>query len=294
MTWPHVVLCAVCGVSVVVASLMQTESAGKPPKSLYLRLSEARRGLDKYYGVVVQRRASARWDQALTVWRVWKSGSRWRLEERYGLSPRETATAETNQQERMQWWFRKAENMRFVPVSVSDGVQEHSYSVKTGGPDPEYPGVLKLLSIERKAARRLIISAEDPRPNFTMPFVEQQGYPHLQWQRPVMEFPDAREGKAPAPVLLKVTAPRPSRYWIAPHQTWLVVRQEVITGADDPVSSSVIERTAKSPSGYWYPERLRVLNGVTTGDGVEDYLVDYYIEFRTEIKEDNLRVEDKE
>ncbi len=28
VTWPHVVLCAVCGVSIVVASLMQTESAG--------------------------------------------------------------------------------------------------------------------------------------------------------------------------------------------------------------------------------------------------------------------------
>ena len=82
-----------------------------------------------------------------------------------------------------------------------------------------------------------------------------------------------------------------NRYWIDPNRGYLAMQEEM--GTDKQWSDrTTVEKAAQSPSGIWYPQRIRrKCRDSDDGDVVREYIINYYVDFESEIPDRLFLVE---
>jgi hypothetical protein len=267
-------------------------------------LQAGREKMDAYSGLIVQGGRGAHWSQAFLVWRVWRSGNRWRIEQAGPNLPGRWKAGEPrpplppDDADQLAWWKAAAEKIKFYPVLVSDGKTSYRFTVKT---DPERPQNAD----EWERVRFIVESVEPdymPTPTLAGPSA---GLLPEQVARPPLGIPsEGREASVemhPAngpkgPILLSVSEKRvgspQQREWIDPARGYMAMRQEMaftVNSQGKPqIQLQEIAEAAQSPSGAWYP---RVMRG---GAPVEEWgeeidegkwgtTTRYYLDFTTPI-----------
>jgi len=82
-----------------------------------------------------------------------------------------------------------------------------------------------------------------------------------------------------------------NRHWIDPNRGYLAMQEEM--GTDKQWSErTTVEKAAQSPSGIWYPQRIRrTCRDRDDGDVVREYIINYYVDFESEIPDRLFLVE---
>jgi len=89
--------------------------------------------------------------------------------------------------------------------------------------------------------------------------------------------------------LIRTNSDSVSRSWIDPNQGYLVVQFEM--GTDEQWNrQTIVEKAAQSPSGFWYPVRLRSFWHGSDGKLHED-VTNCYVDFEAEIPDELFEVE---
>ena len=81
---------------------------------------QARKDFDDYYAVVVMGDSMGQWWQASQLYRVWRSGLRWRIEQVMQTGPSLRQVPDNNDRQ-TEWWMQRATDLPFRPVELSDG-----------------------------------------------------------------------------------------------------------------------------------------------------------------------------
>jgi hypothetical protein len=184
--------------------------------------------------------------------------------------------------------------------NLSDGKQYCEMKpvyVQPMQPDPENPRYLKIASFI-KEIRPIDDSADPWRSFYTAELPEIVGHGPLMGEfsaRHEMSV-NAKPAKGPAGCVLVETLRRDHqerklvgrRAWIDPARGYLIMLDETLSGTrvNHTVSQAAeIVDAAQSPSGYWYPTRLRMIGGGVSLDTGEksDYFNNYYLDFDAEV-----------
>ncbi len=248
-----------------------------------------RRDFDDYYCVNVWAAASQHWSRTNRLYRVWRKGDCWRIEQSFS-DPQDDE--ELWQQDlpgddvdRKQYWMERARQIRFYPVIVCDG--RHVYRFKHEFSDQSQ----KRITFQTTTAARDYMDYDRSfamLPLFT-PAPELEGHcaplggtsPHIT-QRLIADPGDGPEGTVLVEREYSDRRGQPlkqdiDRYWIDPVNGYLVMRYEMIDlDSDPPAVMQFREITSfeRSPIGYYYPTALQ---------WDEAGLMYYYVDFEVNI-----------
>ncbi len=241
---------------------------------------------DKYYALVVEGQDNKHWWEYFPSYRIWRSGSRWRVERSFGYDFR-SEKLPPKYADPATWWKQKAEKVRFVPSELSDGKWLWEYLTSGRAPTQANidAGAPKdkpfLASNEKRRAMPTFppgidkggyIYCADNHPEFLarpLPYLVAPGYTRGAGFNEVKLEPNPASGP-PNTVLLEVhnshwTAggyyPQMWRYWIDPEQGYLVMRyEELVTreGKEEIIRGHAIEGVTQDPQGQWYPTVIRL------------------------------------
>jgi hypothetical protein len=230
---------------------------------------------DNYSALVVQSDDKQHWSQAVQLFRVWKSGIKWKIERTiqpiFGdkkLPPDDT--------DRAAWWREKAKNMQFAPEELCDGKWIWDYLVQ--GASIEKKRNNMILSRDQ-AWQNCLISAGRPNIctsmcNATIDLKPKSGPPNTV----LLEFRNPIIGRPGSPF-----NPPIQRCWIAPEKSYLVMRNEcinIVDGKEELFNFYEIEGVTQSPKGQWYPAVVRNLYYRMFGT---DTIMRFFYDFDTPI-----------
>ena len=90
-----------------------------------------------YEALAVHSFGDQHWSRAMSLYRIWRDGKRWKIDHSYGLVT-DSGSDETipDDADREAWWRRKAAKVGFRPEERSDGRWLWEYDVKTRRPTP--------------------------------------------------------------------------------------------------------------------------------------------------------------
>ena len=241
-------------------------------------------------------------DDRMAVWRVWRKGHKWRVE-RMQMKV-ESVTRPFVPANSDVAWFRLHEKEFFFELqAVCDGrmVWYYSYDPQVLGPNQAY--------VPQKPAsvmsNTVYGSGDDPMMPWPHLLPEQIGHPRIDLpsaERNIIIEAEPKDGPAGTiRVQLRDSdakdpkEPDRKRLWIDPEKNDLAIRAETCaydrpydashkaTGPwrIDHISVEILEEFARSPSGFWYPTRVRHqtpvndYNKVKYGDTVTRFALDF-------------------
>jgi hypothetical protein len=262
-----------------------------------------REAMDTYSGLIVQGSSRSHWSEASTVWRVWRNGKKWRIEQseadipgplRREMLGKDNPPRPKNDVDPRAWWREAAKTIRFYPVLVSDGQTSYRFKVEVT-PKRLTTKNLKVLKyeIESVAPDYIAIPANDGGPTAQL-LPEYVGRPPLGIPAEgchVSVDPLPIRGPKDA-ILVSVQDTRPPssawRAWVDPRRGYLAIRYELETGRDgkgNPQNQvQVIEQVAQSPRGIWYPRLVRTASGIPIGEDIANHpsgLIRYFLDFES-------------
>ena len=236
---------------------------------------------DKYYALVVEVQDNQHGSRAFPLYRrVWRSGSRWRVEQSFGYVPPEKMPPKET--DPATWWKQRAEKVQFEPYELCDGKWLWLYLYSSRAPtqaevDAGAPKDKPFIVSNEKQRR----PAFPPRTDKGDDMYCADNHPEY-LARPLPEFaalgyspdevklvPKPASGP-PNTVLLEVHNshwtsggyyPQMWRYWIDPEQGYLVMRyEELVTreGKEEIIRGHAIEGVTQDPQGQWYPTVIRL------------------------------------
>jgi len=213
-------------------------------------------------------RAIMNWGDGKNVKRVWRKGRKWRVEtlipgpRKWPAVPRDASST---------WWKEHECDYMFILGSICDGEKIYYYDAERNifAPDIKEPPPVKL------SMTQAINPSDDPFMPWPHLFPEHFAHPSV-WQptqdREFLLDANPTDGP-PGTVRLRVRDTRSSepgrpdlyKLWIRPAENYVVARSETSVlepGGANPskvayVESMVMEGLVRSPSGYWYPTRVR-------------------------------------
>lgn len=224
----------------------------------------ARQRFDDYYAIVVQS-TDATWYEG-TPWFVWRKGNRWRIDRGESLGPRSDEPPPADDADRAAWWKQRVLDARFVLTQfVCDGklIENGGTRQPLHGPadDPFVIGMSYLMP-------QLVV-------------YPQVGLPRKGTRQ--MLVPEPTEGPE-GTILLRVLStgrddPDRFKLWLDPKRQFIAMRTDTaaFTGTGFSTVSFRVEELAKSPSGHWYPLRVR-----TNAAGREEFY-QYFVDFDAEL-----------
>lgn len=259
-----------------------------------------RRQFDDYCAFVVEEQLlPTNYFPRVTVYRVWRKGLQWRVEQ-LRPEPKDWAppvNADTR------WWKEHQGDFVFVPREVCNGKRYWDYYLgdewKPGMPAPPIgPGQVI-------GPNQLSGPGDDP----VLPFwcqdllPEQAGHPTAGVGEPDHDREFLVESKPgdgpPGTILLRgrdpnaraAGAPDHFRIWLDPEANYLSMRTEIrVSEANDPtkvafIDTHVLEAVARSPKGHWYPTRSRQV----AHHGKHEQVRSYSVDFAAQIPDDLFR-----
>jgi hypothetical protein len=236
-------------------------------------------------------------------YQVWRRGLKWRIE----LVQRKHRDAMPPDADPRTWWNQQLADARVTLQSLSTGTEHCTMKpvyAQPVGPDPDFPDFAKIARFEKVV--RPIAAPSDPwREHYLQQMPEYMGHPTLlgEGNAPYAMTINPRPEHGPLGCVL-VEALRATRgggktigqrVWVDPARGYLVLRNETLEGAaEKPEVSQAIEVTdlAQSPSGRWYPTRLRAVGGsvsLETGRKT-DYYINYYLDFDAEFPDELFEI----
>ena len=260
-------------------------------------LKTGRNRFDDYCGYVLS---------GSNAWRVWRKGHKWRVESIFtkdGSSPRPFAPGNAD----AAWWRGHQKEFYFEPQAVCDGRTVWFYSYQPQMLNPNQPYAPQKPS--SVMSHEVYGSEDDPMMPWPHLLPEQIGHPQIDLPSAERKFIlDAQpQDGPPGTIRLRVRdtdakdEKEPDRYrlWIDPEKNGLAIRAETCVydrphdasgKATGPwrivhISVQVLEDFARSPSGFWYPTRVRrqtpvnAYNKVAYGDSVTRFVLDFEAKF---------------
>ena len=238
-------------------------------------------------------------------YQVWRRGLKWRIEQ-VQRKQRDTMPPDA---EPHTWWNQQLANSRLVPKSLSPGTEHctmKQVNAEPLGPDPDFPDYLKIARFEKVV--RSIGAPDDPWREYILEQMpEWIGHPRLLGEGDIgyaMTI-NPRPERGPLDCVLVESLRAPfgrggaigQRVWVDPARGYLVLRMEMVDGgADNPDVSPAREvvSSAQSPSGHWYPTRLRVVGGAVSHEtGMKtDYYCNYYLDFDADFPDELFEIPD--
>jgi hypothetical protein len=250
---------------------------------------DGRRDFDDYYCVLVQSAASQHWSRTSRMYRTWRKGDCWRIEQAFSdqqddevlwkqpLPPDET--------DRKAYWFKRARETRFYPVIVCDG--RHIYRFQQEFSDQAQSRITFLTT----GARRDYMDYDR---SFAMlplflPAPELEGHCATLggMSTKVVERLVPKPDRGPEGTILiereysdrrgQPNRQDLDRFWIDPVNGFLVMRYEMVDLDGDPpkvMQFRQIMSFDRSPSGYFYPTELKWDEA-----GIAHYYVDFDAKF---------------
>jgi hypothetical protein len=258
---------------------------------------------DDYRGLVIWGSPTPvpRGDSGLeSPYQVWRRGLQWRIEpiqrKRLDAMPADVDPAT--------WWNQQLAGSRLILERFSTGTEYFKLTPVPSQPlepDPDFPRHLKITGFA-KHVRSLGGSSDPLGRQCELELPECVGYPTLLGEHNASYTMTLNTHPADGPpgcVLVesqgKTSGRGPTigeRVWLDPTRGYMVLRKEELVGetAEDREASTAMEvmDVAQSPSGRWYPTRLRVIGGRRsreTGE-TEDSYVNYYLDFNAEFPDD--------
>jgi hypothetical protein len=227
---------------------------------------------DKYYALLVDGEVDRHWSDCSPSYRVWRSGSRWKVEQSSGYDVRRRELPPKDA-DPATWWKQNLERVQFVPFDVCDGKWQWNFLDRN-----RMPAVLPGL------ANGEYLRISDGHPEY------------LARPLPDLDCPgnEARLNPKPAAgppntVLLEVRhSDQTSRYWIDPQRGYLVMRYEelvVSNGKENVLRGHAIEGVTQDPGGQWYPTAIRMFKRIVPmgTDKPRDGILRCYYDFTTPI-----------
>ncbi len=277
------------------------EAAQPDIERLLAGVKAARSRADKRNVLVVQSRDDEHWSQGSSVCRIWRSGSRWRVDRSRGPVTRPSDELAPEDADPAAWWRNKAEKLPFRPEELCDGKWLWEYVTKSRRPtqadiDAGAPkDTHVLVSIDKK--RRHLASKGLGADSYSS-----RGWPrvvyYVHWNLKATLDPTPTSGP-PDTVLLELRnlawkpehgkrSPQIERFWIDPERDYLVIRSERLVTRKEKeqiIGGSVIEGVTQSPQGQWYPTVIRHLQGTRHmgSDKTQDYILRFYYDFDSPI-----------
>lgn len=264
-------------------------------------LKAGRKQFDDYCAFVVQQRLlPTNHFPRVTVYRVWRKGNRWRIDE---LRPDDRGWAPSDDVD-LAWWKAHEPELTFVPSVICEGKVYWFYSLT----DAWKPGMLAPKPGEPNAMGQtvgpnaLLGAAEDPIIPFWCQDVlpEQTGHPSGGVGEPDHDrefLVDAKPSDGPPGTILfhardtkpKVEGmPDPFRLWVDPKAGYLSMRTEIRVHEPKNLSkvafidTHVVEDVAKSPKGSVYPTRTRHV----AYNGEHVFVRRFFVDFQAKISDD--------
>jgi hypothetical protein len=264
-------------------------------------LKAGRRQFDDYCGFVVEERLlPTNYFPRVTVYRVWRKGPKWRIEQ---LRPERPDWAPPPDVD-LAWWKERQDGFTFVPSVVCDGKEYWFYyladSWMPGMPVPK-PGAPTSFG-QSVGPNQLSGPADDP----VLPFwcqdvlPEQAGHPSAGIGEPDhnREFlVDAKPSSGPQGTILlrgrdtkPVAAETPDhfRLWLDPQANYLALKWELRVAEPSHhekfafIASYILEAVGKSPEGFSYPTRSRQV----THNGQHEVVRKFFIDFQAQVPEE--------
>ncbi|MEI7861388.1 MAG: hypothetical protein WCJ21_02105, partial [Planctomycetota bacterium] len=236
-------------------------------------------------------------------YQVWRRGLKWRIEQ-VQRKQRDTMPPDADPHT---WWNQQLANSRLVLKSLSTGTEHctmKQVNAEPLGPDPDFPNSLKIARFE-KVVRPISLPGDPWQEHILEEIPEWIGHPRLlgEGNTGYAMTINPRPERGPPDCLVVESLQAPSgrsraleqRVWIDPSRGYLVLRMEMIEGsADNPDVSPAREvmNLTQSPSGQWYPTRLRVVDGAVsheTGMKTDSY-INYYLDFDADFSDELFEI----
>ena len=268
-----------------------------------------REKMDAYSGLIVASHTRYHWTDASTVWRFWRSGNKWRLEQSGPDVPGPTRRAFVSDDapprpaedaDQQTWWKTAAETIRFRPILVSDGKTSYRFTYKAS------PEAISSREDWDRLRYEIVSVAPD---NISIPTADGGPSTHLLPEfvaRPPLGIPSA--GRQATVNVAPIQGPKGTilvsvssttsvrsagqRVWVDPERGYMAIRQELETSyrnsqGNPQFQVRVIDEAAQSPGGVWYP---RVMRSLTSGSQIGEEIGDrpagitrFYLDFETPI-----------
>ena len=239
------------------------------------------------------------------VARVWRKGSRWRVDSVHRRQPTREYYRKMDQppfgvppDADLAWWKRHEPEMVFEPSAICDGKTIRYYR---GSSRPERPDEPHVTDIKLHMTQDISNSPDDPLMPWPHLMPEHQSHPNVYLPMPDREFAlDAQPSDGPpGTVRVIVRNPRAApgtpdlyRLWLDPTKNCVAMRAEtaVFSGGGAPqkvefVETQIIKDLDRSPSGFWYPTRVVRTTTQFPAEQVTRFLLD----FRAEIPDSLFR-----
>jgi hypothetical protein len=229
-------------------------------------------------------------------WRIFRKGRKWRVEKAI-VKIFDPATFRFPADADLTWWRAHEQDHHFELQAVCDGrtIWYYRYPPQRLGPGKSY--VLQKPS--SVMSDKVYGSGDDPMMPWPHLLPEQIGHPQVFLpgaERTFLVDPKPADGP-PNTIRLTVRdtnidGPAPPdlfRFWIDPEKNYLVLRAETAVSSNgggprrtvDHIEVNILEDFARSPSGFWYPTRVRRqtpvndFNKVESGDAVTRFALDF-------------------
>jgi hypothetical protein len=257
-------------------------------RRLVAGIRAARWRSDAYYALLVDGEVDQHWWECFPSYRVWRSGSRWKVERSSGYDVRRRELPPKNA-DPATWWKQNLEKVRFEPFDICDG--KWLWNSLDNRRLPAFPPGL---------AKGEYLRVSDGHPEYLA--------------RPLPDLADpgneARLDPKPASgppntVMLEVRGPNGSpgtrssqtrRYWLDPERGYLVMRYEELAvheGKEEILRGHAIEGVTQDPAGQWYPTVIRMFRKVVPMGTAKprDGIMRCYYDFTTPIPDSMFRVD---
>ncbi|MFT4554921.1 MAG: hypothetical protein ACI92S_000250 [Planctomycetaceae bacterium] len=225
------------------------------------------------------------------LYRVFRKGRRWRVEWGQYRYDTEWPSAPEPDADMHEWIKGYARHHKFLPFSICDGTT--IYQARLAWPEGAKFQQVDGWEVKRRLdPNRGIEQGESSESRWYRP--EFYAYPTL----PIGQHFDARvvaiPGTGPAnSILVECSSTRgdgpdanyKARYWIDPSRSFVTMRWETESGADES-RPYIMEELAQSPRGLWYPTVMRWKVGKVHEDGrppKSDQVRHFYLDFETEM-----------
>lgn len=257
-------------------------------------LAIGRTRFDDYRGLVIWGSPTPvpRGDSGLEMpYQVWRCGLQWRIER----IQRKRLDAMPDDVDPATWWNQQLAGSRLILERLSTGSEYFELTLvpsQPHEPDPDFPRYLKIARFE-KEVRSLFGSSDPLSRQSELELAECIGYPTLLGEYSASYAMTINTHPADGPPGCVLVESRGTtggrgpaigeRVWLDPTRGYLVLRRE----SRGSPSMEVMD-VAQSPSGRWYPTRLRVIGGRRsreTGE-TEDSYVNYHLDFNAEFPDD--------
>jgi hypothetical protein len=225
------------------------------------------------------------WGDNSNIKRTWRKGRKWRAEtllsgtKKWPAFPRDADAA---------WWKAHQNDFTFMVDAICDGEKVYYYQAEGNplAPEAKRPPAVRL------STTQAINPSDDP--FMPLPIVFPEHISHTSVGQPSHErefLLDAKPADGPPDTIhLRVRDTRfpapghPDHYqvWVSPSKGYMALRSESSVFEGSAIGSKfaytdtmIMEGLARSPSGFWYPTRVRRQTSDPKTEQVWTYLLDF-------------------